>query len=197
MRDVTSKYSATTTEKKLLEGFRQGREASFSKVFETLYPALCFYVLRFTNDQAAAEDIAEESFIKIWGRREAFHQLKVLKSYLYTTARHASMDWLKRQKRQDIAEKGMTALGPDHETCILEEMIRAEWLREVSAALDSLPRRCGSIIRMLFIDGKKARVVAEELQLSINTVKKQRANGLMFLRKRFPDILTLLLLLNL
>jgi RNA polymerase sigma-70 factor (family 1) len=184
------------TEDQLLAGFREGREASFTTVFEAFYPSLCYYALRYTNDQAAAEDIAEEAFLKVWNKRDIFFQLNVLKSYLYTTARNISMDWLKQQKRQRVAENRMAAGSPEREKYILEDMIHAEWLREVTMALDSLPPRCRTIVNMLFIDGKKAREVAEELQITINTVKTQRAHGLKLLRKHFPDILTLLLLLN-
>jgi RNA polymerase sigma-70 factor (ECF subfamily) len=184
------------TEDQLLAGFREGWETSFTTIFEALYPSLCYYALRYTNDQAAAEDIAEEVFLKVWNKRDIFFQLNVLKSYLYTTARNASLDWLNQQKRQREAENGMAISSPERKEYILEDMIHAEWLRGVTMALDSLPPRCRTIVNMLFIDGRKAREVAQELQITINTVKKQRANGLKLLRKRFPDILTLLLLLN-
>jgi len=184
------------TEDQLLAGFREGREASFSTVFQALYPALCYYALRYTNDQTAAEDIAEEAFLKVWTKRDIFFQLNVLKSYLYTTARNASMDWLNQQKRQRVAEKEMAADCHEREKYILEDMIRAEWLREVTMALDSLPPRCRAIVSMLFIDGKKTREVAEELQITIGTVNDHKAHGLKLLRKQLPNIFLLLLVIN-
>src|SRR5579872_7109291 len=99
-----SDVEINTTEQ-LLEGFREGRESAFSSIFRQLYPALCYYSLRFTNDQAAAEDIATDSFMKVWERRGNFYHLDALKSYLYTTVRHASFVWIKRQARQRSAEK--------------------------------------------------------------------------------------------
>src|SRR5450631_2461652 len=86
-------------ESELMQGFRSGSEKCFEEVFNLYFHSLCFYSLKITKDQAAAEDITEESFVKIWQRKEMFTQINVLKSYLYKIVRNASLDWIKKAAR--------------------------------------------------------------------------------------------------
>lgn len=191
MHEPLHNYS---NEEALLRAFREGQEKSFAEVFKTLYPALCFYALRIIGDQSASEDIAGESFIKIWSRREQFHQFNILKSYLYSTTRNASLNWLKHSQRQQLSEKEAAAGGPDSEKYVLEDIVRAELLREIYTALDNLPPQCRKIMAMLYIEGKNTGQIAKELQLAVGTVKTQKARGVMLLRKRvlaFPILLEL------
>lgn len=188
MHELSHNYS---NEEALLRGFREGQEKSFAEVFKTLYPALCFYALRITGDQSASEDIAGESFIKIWSRREQFHQFNILKSYLYSTTRNASLNWLKHSQRQQLSEKEAAAGGPDSEKYVLDDIVRAELLREIYTALDNLPPQCRKIMAMLYIEGKNTGQIAKELQLAPGTVKTQKARGVMLLRKRVAVLMFL------
>src|SRR4051812_34021045 len=83
-----------------VDAFRAGLEKGFVAAYNQFFPALCLYALRMTDDQAAAEDIVEEAFIKTWQRREGFFHIQVLKSYLYTSVKNASINWLKQSGRQ-------------------------------------------------------------------------------------------------
>src|ERR1700689_1849067 len=181
------------TEQQLVDDFHRGDEKAFSQLFRLLYAAMCFYALRYTGDQAAAEDITEESFLKIWDRRETFSNYKVLRSFLYSTVRNASLNWLKTKKRQAVHKKELAIQTEVFESSVLENIVRAEVFNDVYAAFAKLPPRCRQIISMIFFEGKNAREVAEELNLSIGTVKTQKARGLMLLRNR----LTILFLLTL
>lgn len=189
MREPLHNYS---NEEALLRAFREGQEKSFAEVFKTLYPALCFYALRITGDQSASEDIAGESFIKIWSRREQFHQFNILKSYLYSTTRNASLNWIKQSQRQQLSEKEAAAGGPESEKYVLEDIVKAELLREIYTALDSLPPQCRKIMAMLYIEGKNTGQIAKELQLALGTVKTQKARGVMLLRKKVSELIYLL-----
>jgi RNA polymerase sigma-70 factor (ECF subfamily) len=176
------------TETELLSGFRQGREESFSQVFKALCPALCGYSMRLTSDWAAAEDIVQEAFVKIWERRTLFFKFAVLKSYLYTTVRNDSLQWLRRENRKQMKERTSQQGEPDNERSKLEDLIRAEVFRELNAGVQTLPPQCRQVISLIF-DGKNTREVAEALQISESNVTTQKGRGLQLLRKRFPDLL--------
>ena len=172
------------SENSLLEGFRQGKEKNFTEIFTRLYPALCYFALKITDNQSAAEDIAGESFLKVWDRREQFLQFTVLKSYLYTTTRNASINWLKKTQRQQSSDRGMVANNETQENYILEDIVRAELLREIYSALDNLPSQCSKIMTLLYVEGKSTKEIAEELNLTTGTVKSQKARGLMLLKMK-------------
>lgn len=172
------------SEDELLDGFRQGKEKSFTEIFRQLYPALCYFALRITDNQAAAEDIAGESFLKVWDRRKQFYHFNVLKSYLYTTTRNASINWLKQSQRQKASEMGRAALAETDESYILEDIVKAELLREIYNVLDNLPSQCKKIMTLLYVQGKSTKEAAKELNLTTGTVKSQKARGLMLLKTK-------------
>ena len=176
--------SKQLTEQLLITRFQEGGEPAFKTVFEALFPAVCYYIFRITGDIAASEDIAEESFIKIWDRRERLVNMKVLKSYLYTTARNASFKWLKTKQRESQIGSALHILSEKNHQSILEDLVHAEVLRDIYSTLDTLPGQCRKIMRMLYIEGKTVRETAEELQLCIGTIKTQKAKGIAVLKKK-------------
>ena len=168
----------------LICSFQKGSEPAFTEIFQTLFPAVCYYIFRIIDDMAVSEDIAEESFIKIWDRRERLINLKVLKSYLYATARNASFKWLKTKQRESQTGSALYILSEKNHQSILEDLVHAEVLREIYSTLDKLPSQCRKIMKMLYIEGKTVRKTAEELQLCIGTIKTQKAKGLAIVRKK-------------
>lgn len=169
--------------------FQQGKEKGFNHFYHLLYPALLYYAFRIINDKPAAEDIVEEAFIKIWERHSGFSHPQVIKTWLYTTVRNACINTLKEREIKErhadnIAYENQDAHEPGH----LNNMIIAEVVADVHAVLEVLPRECRRIFKMLYVGGKSTRQVADELKLSISTVKNQKARGIHILKNRFPRL---------
>jgi len=185
----------TYNETAVMADFRLGKEDAFGKIFHELYPALCFYGLQVTGNQAAAEDIVAASFLKVWEKRVLFEHWNALKSYLYTTVRHAGIDWLRKERRVQISGNDFTNTVQAEDRIVLENIIEAELLREIYAAIDKLPAQCRKVIEMIYVEGKTSTEIAGELQLSISSIRNQKARGLGILRKlvQLPVLLTLLL----
>lgn len=175
-------------ETKLMEGFRLGQENCFAEVFNRLYPALCFYALKITNDQSAAEDIVDESFIKIWEKRGKFYQFGILKSYLYTTVRNSGINWLKSDKRREAAEKETMLSAIQSEKTKLDLMIQADLYTQLNTALETLPVRNKRIMKLLFIEGKNIRETSMELGLSVSTVKTHKSRGIAHLKEKLFNL---------
>ena len=175
--------------------FQRGEEKGFTYFFNSLYPHLLYFASRLLNDRPAAEDVVGESFIKVWERRTTFRHPNVIKSYLYTTVRNTCINYLHQEKRAQAQEENLARHRQDsHEGYVLHEIIRAEVLREIHENIESLPSACRNIFKMLYIEGKTVREIAEELQLSIHTIKNQKAKGLASLRKSLPDLSALVIL---
>ena len=61
---------------------------AFEHLFMSLYPGMCSIADHYLNDEVQSKDIAQEAFIKLWGKREEFKDIVSVKSYLYTTVRN-------------------------------------------------------------------------------------------------------------
>jgi RNA polymerase sigma-70 factor (ECF subfamily) len=172
----------THSDTELMEGLRLGQEDCFTKLFNLYYHALCFYSLKITKDQAAAEDIAEESFIRIWERKHLFFEINVLKSYLYTTVRNASLNWVKKNQHVYPLSQNMdNTISEEHAS--FKHIVGSEVYNKLSSALEQLSPQGRQIIKMIFFEGKNTRCVAEELGVSQSTVKTQKARSILKLKK--------------
>jgi RNA polymerase sigma-70 factor (family 1) len=171
------------TDQELMEAFRLGREDAFAQIFRDLYPALCYYGRQVTGDQAAAEDIVSGSFLKVWEKRALFQQRNALKSYLYTIVKNAAIDWLRKEGRLENSGREYIAGTQEEERFVLENIIEAELLREIYAAIDKLPVQCRKVIEMIYVEGKSTSQIAADLQLSVSSIRNQKARGLGILRK--------------
>ena len=175
--------------KKFTESFRRGEEKGFTFFFNLFYPALLLYAYKILNNKHDAEEIVEESFIKIWKDPSKFTHHNVIKAWLYTTVRNASYDIQRKQKPSIVpveevdAEKSNT-FQQGH----LNEMIISEVIGQIHLSIKVLPPECQKIFTLMYIHGKTVREIADELKISISTVKNQKARGLEILRRKFPKL---------
>lgn len=180
----------------LLKGISKGDENAFSQLYRLYYAPLCLYADRFVKDSAAAEDIVEEAFLKVWERRRTFTTPKHLAAFLYQSIKNACLDLIKTSARMDVRHQSFAA---DHyvlsETDHLTDIVRTEILVSLYYAIASLPPKVGGIIQKTFFEGKSNQEVADEMGISLQTVKNQKHRGIGLLRKRIGrDYLYLLIL---
>ena len=77
-----------------------------------------------------------------------------------------------------------------------ESIILTEIHRELAAAVEKLPEECRKVFQLCYFRGVDNESAAQELGLSVNTVKAQKARGKKILKENLKDIFPLLMLLN-
>lgn len=172
----------------LLPGLQRGDEQAFSSIFSVLYSPLCLFAEKIVRDASDAEDIVEDVFLKLWDRAVLFNDEEHLKAYLYRSIRNACLNFLKISQR--AFERNHTFVneqGEYDEATYLTEITRTEVIAELYAAISELPAQARKVIIKTYIEGQSNQEVADELGLSINTVKNHKQNGLALLRSKLPD----------
>ena len=146
----------------------------YKNLFDKLYVSLCLFSNKYLDNMEASKDIVQEVFIKVWEDKIEFKNQNTIKSYLYTSVKNKSLNYLKskRYKSTDLfsnneMEKLETA------PFFLREVVILETSNIIENAINTLPNRCGQIIR-LSIKGYTNVEIANELDISINTVKGQK-----------------------
>jgi RNA polymerase sigma-70 factor (family 1) len=170
-------------DKDLILKIREGREEAFNLIFREWYAPLVLNAFHITNNQAAAEDIAEEAFIKLWEKRHSLSDIISLKSYLYMMTRNASLTWLRKNKTETARYKRAASIVEPPDPTPLENMIYAELMAGIYAAMTRLPRQCRRVFTMHYIDGKKTSEIARELRISIGTVNTHKVRGIQLIKK--------------
>jgi RNA polymerase sigma-70 factor (family 1) len=165
--------------------FHRGNEKGFDFFFRELFPSLCFFANRMLNDRCEAEDIASTAFIKIWKKHSIFNDAKNIQSYLYQIVRNDCLKFHHQQKRSTIITKEIKYLSiGDLENNYEADIIRAEFLREIYKAINTLPAQCRRIFKMLYIQGKSIKEISTELEISASTIRTQKSRGLAVLKQK-------------
>jgi RNA polymerase sigma-70 factor (ECF subfamily) len=166
-------------------------------LFKEYYDRLVYFSLQLIKDKDQAEDIVQEAFIKYWNQRETVMQNRIaIKNFLYSTVRNASLNTIRHGKVIEayIQQQGNTE---PEEPPVIEAIITAEAVAEIHAALHSLPESHRTISIMGYFDGKKNQEIADELDMSVNTVKKQKQRALELMRvKLSPEMFTAFIILG-
>jgi RNA polymerase sigma-70 factor (family 1) len=173
-----------TAEEALVLSLQKGEEDGFNYCFEQFYGPLCFFAKRLVNDAQVSEEIAGDSLLKLWERRGRFSHIKSIKAFLYRTTRNSCLNYLKQFKIILKKEKSFYDFTESVEEFILNEMIRTEVLKEIHQAIENLPLQCGKIFRLSYLEGLKNEQIAQQLLLSVHTVKNQKAKALKLLKQK-------------
>jgi RNA polymerase sigma-70 factor (family 1) len=178
--------------------FKKGDPRALKAIFKLFYASLCLFAERMLRDRPAAEDIVGETMVKLWNRHGDFENMQNIKAFLYITTRNACLNMLKQMQREALSKKQLAYLSADKEGYILNEIVRMEVLAEIRREIENLPAQCRRIFKMSYYEGKKNQEIAEILNISVHTVKNQKARAIQLLKVKLPDrnLVTLLLILT-
>jgi len=148
----------------------------------------------YVHDHDSAREIVQEVFINLWNQRASINSEKPVKSYLYTSVRNRSLNWIRDHKKYRSYVLDIEI--EDRETNFERDHLEAEEIRRrISRAMDKLPERCREIFEMSRFEELKYKEIAEKLGLSIKTIEVQMSKALKILRRELNDLMYILLLI--
>ncbi|NOU60857.1 RNA polymerase sigma-70 factor [Marinifilum caeruleilacunae] len=182
-----------TTANIAIDKFRGGSQSAFKNLYDKYYEALFLFGQKYIPNSDVVEDLVQESFIKVWEKKSSFFHEAALKAYLYKTVRNACLNYLDHQKveRNYESQSKEDVLSEDY---FLNNVIDEEVNRIIAETVNKLPESA-RIIYLLSLKGLKNAEIAEDLNISINTVKTQKQRASKFLKENLKDLFTMLLFL--
>lgn len=166
----------------------------FHAFYMKYYRIVVVYALRIIADQVIAEDIVQDAFSNIWERHLHFDTELSARSYLYTTVRNLCLDAQKHESvvldYKNNAAKTTSITTPDE-----DYMDKDEVLRRVLEMIDAMPSRQREVF-LHIMEGKKAKEIAEMMNISLNTVKMQKRRGIDAMRQKLdPEAFGIMLII--
>jgi RNA polymerase sigma-70 factor (family 1) len=162
--------------------FNQGSKAAFEKVYALYYKPLHYFIHKIVEDQTEAEDIAVDTLYKIWQHREVLDAHYKIRSFLYTTAKNASINYLKSDKRVTSNKKAYADyLEYDaHEIPLMQ--MRTDIIATIYNEIENLPGICKQVFKMKHIDKLPYEEIAQRLSIKPNTVASHHRRAVTLLR---------------
>jgi len=170
------------------------RKTDIRSIFDKYFPSLCVFANKFVNDEDLSKDMAQEVFLKVWNSATEFESEKSLKVYLYLATKNTCFDYLKKERRKNQTADFKDEIYLDDDNVILD-IIREETYRQLEDAIDLLPEKARDVIR-LNLKSLSNQEIAEELNVSINTVKTHKLSAFKKLREHLGTQYVVFLLVD-
>jgi len=171
----------------LLHQVRNGDAQALGSLVSRYWVALVSYVARFRGDWDAAQDAAQETFVRLWERRERWTAQGSVRALLYQIAHNvASNDRQREDSRARLLETHGVERKPPTPA---DELRGAEVQQAFREALAALPRRRREVFVLARFEGLTHRQIGSVLGISAQTVANQLSAALAELRQRLGGLL--------
>lgn len=144
--------------------------------------------LRITLDSAEAEDVTQDTLLRVWEKRNELPPLQSLEAYCLTICRNLAIDRSEKKISQTLSLDDAGADTPDAELSPHEKMERDERIKSVNRILNNLPLPWRTAIQLRDIEGKTYREAAEIMGLSEENFKVTLHRARAAVRKQYESI---------
>lgn len=182
--DPISMHAHSYSDKELFRLISEGDENAFRQLFHVYVPQLQPLARHITKTDAVAEDIIQETFLKLWISRDKLPAIENPRSWLLKIVFHQSFSYLRRQA---VHGKAMDMLGagePEQELFTPEtNLAYTTMVKLIGEVVAQLPPQAKRIYLLSREKGMKIPEIATELSLSPSTVKNSLVRSLQTIRK--------------
>lgn len=159
-------------------------EKAFKELFSREYNNLCQYAYSYLKEEHMAEDVVQETFVKIWETKRELIGKPEIRFYLVTAVRNNAISVIRKQNSSQTRYVDETPEPAPEVFHTRREQLEHEASRNerVAAALNTLPPKCREIFLMVKMQSMSYKQVAETLDISVKTVENQMGKALRLVR---------------
>lgn len=173
-------------------GLKSGDEKAFDLLYDLLYEPICFYAGDIIKNDTDAEDIAIHSLAKFWEKGAVnFDSFQQIKSFIFTTAKHASFNYLKSRKVHRMHHRNLVYTTTITEESIAQQneiaLYKLERLQFLIDEIERLPEQCRETFKMVVLENMSREEVAKKMNIALSTVHAHCANAKNRLRQIFSE----------
>ena len=136
-----------------------------------LKDALFRLALRITLNSTEAEDIVQETMLKLWSRRDRWDDIDNIEGFAMTICRNLSLDAIEKKERLNISLDETVHDRPDTSRTQDEELMKQQQLNTVMHIIGQLPEKQRTIMQLRDIEGKSYQEIADIMSINVSDVK--------------------------
>jgi len=170
------------SDKQLLALIAEGDKQAFSLLMKHYLPAVINFSLRYFPQRSDAEDIAQETFTRLWCKAPVWQDKGIsVKAWLFRVAYNQSIDQLRKQKPEYLADYDENIID---EAAFIERMMDIDSRLSIQrVALENLPERQRTAIALCAIKGFSNSEAAIVMGTSVDALESLMARGRRTLKK--------------
>jgi len=164
----------------------RGDQRAYRELVDRYLTAITRFALRTLGDRAEAEEVAQETFLRLWTSAADFEPHAQPKTWLYRIARNQCIDRIrKRRAHGEEVELQEREAGEDRPSSLL---LRKQIAAQVGDALATLPERQREAITLVHYEGLSGAEACEVLSVSADALESLLARGRRALREQLRDV---------
>ncbi len=161
--------------------YKKDEKSAFKLLFDTYYIPLVLFANKMIQNEHSSEDIVQETLISFWQKKRFTNVKNNLDYYLFRSVKNKALDYLKsKDKRQEV----LMSTNEDYSKTDLFNSDDVDEYVKMYKTIDLLPKERRKVFKLVYFEGYKYKEVAEELEISVNTVQTQLRRALQFLREK-------------
>ena len=168
--------------KDLASRLRKDDINAFNTLYWEYHAAVYANALKLIKDPVIAEDIVQEVFVTVWGKRHTIDPEQDLVGWLLVISYHKTIDQLKCKLKETLAHKNISISIEDH-SILVNADLKEEQLTTIEEAMDQLSPQKRKVFELCKVQGRTYKKAAEELHISKYTVKEYLFEALVSIRK--------------
>jgi RNA polymerase sigma-70 factor (ECF subfamily) len=183
------------SDERLIAQAAQGDVQAYQELYQRHHQAVLRYAWKFVSNRAAAEEIVQETFWRVWENASTFESERgSFSTWMFSIARNLSISVLRRNNKHDLEalpENGREATEPINQSPRENEVAETAWMslrfEELRTAIAELPREQQDVVNWIFFQGKTRREIASEQNIPFGTINTRARLALQKLKKSFVD----------
>lgn len=163
------------------------QEISFRDDILPLKDKLFRLALRITFDRAEAEDVVQDTMIRVWNKREEWTQFGSIEAYCLTVAKNLAIDRSQKKEAQNVEltpemEEESEMSGP------YDQLVNNERMSIIHRLINELPEKQRLIMQLRDIEGESYKEIAKILNLTEEQVKVNLFRARQKVKQRYLEI---------
>lgn len=169
----------------IIDALKKQDKKRFEVFYKKYYRPLFTVAYRYVGNTEIAEEIVHDVFITIWNKADQLNIQSSMKSYLFRSIVNSSLNHIKKEKTKSEKQSAYEiAVGQEldnvgDETNEVEEKL----LKGLEDALELLPDKCKQVMYLSRFGKLKQQDIADQMEISIKTVKNHLTYGFKKLRE--------------
>ena len=147
------------------------KKVSFRNDVLPLQNELFRLALRITLNRVEAEDIVQDTLIKVWDRRFEWESIDSIEAFSLTVCRNLSLDRLRKKENSNDSLEDVNIAEPVASSNPQDRMIQEDRVSLVRQIIDSLPEKQRSCMQLRDFEGKSYKEIAQVLDITEEQVK--------------------------
>jgi RNA polymerase sigma-70 factor, ECF subfamily len=185
------------TDAEIMLRVRDGEDAGYDILIEKYRKSIINFMFRMVHNQAMAEELAQETFLRVYRSRQTYRAEAKFTTWLYRIATNLAVNHARDTKYERAAqnvyldqpdpETGTTPDVADSTVSVEESLVREERMRAIRQHVLALPERQRMAVLMHKYQGLDYKQIGEVLKLSESATKSLLFRAYQTLRERLKD----------